>query len=63
MRTVSRAVAALAGTAALAALAFGAVAVVHAGGPARGTVVSAEPDWDAPPALTGPAGSREPDWG
>ncbi|MFC8587103.1 hypothetical protein ACFUGD_21530 [Streptomyces sp. NPDC057217] len=63
MRTMSRAVTALAGTAALAALAFGAVAVVHAGGSAPGTVVSAEPDWGTPPALTGPAGAREPDWG
>ncbi|MER7913404.1 MULTISPECIES: hypothetical protein [unclassified Streptomyces] len=62
MRTASRAVAVLAGTAALAALSFGVVTAVSAGESAPRSVVSAAPDRAAPLPPSGPASPHEPDW-
>ncbi|MGW4721804.1 hypothetical protein [Streptomyces sp. S1] len=62
MRTASRAVAVLAGTAALAALSLGVVTVVSAGESAARSVVSAAPDGAAPLPWSGPAAPHEPDW-
>ncbi|MGJ7419374.1 hypothetical protein AB9128_26375 [Streptomyces cinereoruber] len=62
MRTASRVLAVLAGTAALAALSFGVVTVASAGESATRSVVSADPDRAAPLPSSGPAAPGEPDW-